>query len=127
MNESGRSVARAAKFLKLKPSQILIIYDDISLPLGNLRIRQSGSAGGHNGMRSIIQTLGSEEFPRLRLGIKSSSLENQLSQGAQLSNLVLGKFTKEERTKLDPMLNEGIKALITALHHGVDQAMTQFN
>ncbi len=120
MNDSGRSVGQAMRFHKLEPSQVLVAYDDISLPLGSLRFRMKGSAGGHNGMKSIINHLGTEDFPRLKLGIGESG------KGALVGH-VLGKFSAEEAQEVENILATSTEALQVALPQGVEAAANQFN
>ena len=98
MNLSGQSVAKIAKFHKIPPQNIIVIFDDINIPLGEIRTRLKGSAGGHNGMKSIIAHLGTEDFPRIRIGIGG---EEQTKD--TLSDYVLKKFNKEEKKAIDNM------------------------
>ena len=119
MNESGLAVGKVATFYKIDPDQILILYDDIDLPLGRLRIRGSGSAGGHNGMRSVINHLGTQDFPRLRLGIGWG--------GKGAIKHVLGKFSDEERSELEKSVKNAVLALTVIIEQGLPVAMTRFN
>ncbi len=119
MNDSGVAVAQVAAYYKISPEQILVLYDDMDLPLGRLRIRGSGSAGGHNGMRSIINHLGTQEFPRLRIGIGSGS------RGTVKH--VLGKFRQEERSELEKTVKNAVLALTVIIEQGLSVAMTRFN
>jgi PTH1 family peptidyl-tRNA hydrolase len=121
MNLSGEAVAKIAQFYRIEPAQILVVYDDIALPLGRLRIRPSGSAGGHNGMRSIIQHLGTERFPRLRVGIGNTE-----TQGDTVGH-VLGKFSKSERSELEKAVERAVLAVCHIRDHGLQDAMTLFN
>jgi len=120
MNESGQSVGAALRFYKWQPEQILVIYDDVALPYGTLRFRNSGSAGGHNGMKSIISHLGSDQFPRLKLGIGSAK------PGGMVGH-VLGKFSTEERNELENTLATAAEAVQLALSEGVEAAANSFN
>lgn len=121
MNESGKAVAAVTKFYQLAPDQVLIVYDDVDLPLGSLRFRADGSAGGHNGIKSIISHLGTQTFPRLKVGIGRS-------EGAKkMIGHVLGKFESEEQEILEKTLQEAQSALECALDRGLDTAMNQFN
>ncbi|MGL5793558.1 MAG: aminoacyl-tRNA hydrolase, partial [Waterburya sp.] len=105
MNRSGQSVRAAVDWYKLQPQSILVIYDDMDLPIGRLRIRLSGSAGGHNGMKSIIAHLGSQDFPRLRIGIgKSDGKKETISH-------VLGKFNPTETQVITEILYTSVKAI----------------
>jgi PTH1 family peptidyl-tRNA hydrolase len=119
MNESGLAVGKVANFYKIDPSEILVIYDDLDLALGRMRIRGSGSAGGHNGMRSIIAHLGTDRFPRLRLGIGR--------QGGGTIGHVLGKFRDDERSDLEKSLKNAVLATALIATEGISAAMTRFN
>lgn len=124
MNASGDAVAGIASFFKLQPAECLAVFDDVDLPLGTLRLRPSGSAGGHNGMRSIIARLATDQFPRLKLGIASASGR---PAGHQMSGHVLGRFTEAERPDLLIMIERGADAVIHCLRSGLDAAMNAFN
>ena len=119
MNESGVAVSKVASFYKIEPAEILVIYDDLDLPLGRLRLRPSGSAGGHNGMKSIIAPLGTQAFPRLRVGIGR--------QGGGAVGHVLGKFAEEERSELENCLKNAVLATALVAGQGMSAAMTRFN
>ena len=121
MNLSGEAVAKIAHFYRIEPAEILVIYDDVALPLGRLRIRPKGSAGGHNGMKSIIQHLGTEQFPRLRVGIGNTELP-----GAMV-NHVLGKFSKSEQSELEKAIERAVLAVCHIRDRGLQDAMTLFN
>jgi PTH1 family peptidyl-tRNA hydrolase len=120
MNLSGVSAAACAAFFKIKPEQILVIYDEVALPLGKLRLRPNGSAGGHNGMKSLIQHLGSDQFPRIRLGIGGA-------EKSSLSGHVLGKFSEAEQDSLNKMLDRAANAVIMATLRDWASAMNSFN
>jgi peptidyl-tRNA hydrolase, PTH1 family len=120
MNLSGESVAACRSFYKIKPEEILVVYDDVALPLGKLRLRPEGSAGGQNGMRSIIQHLGTQSFPRMRIGIGGS-------EKSSLSGHVLGKFGPDEQDALNKVLDRAVDAVKVAVLRGWDLAMNQFN
>lgn len=120
MNESGRAVGSMARFYRWQPEEILVIYDDISLPLGHLRFRMNGGHGGHNGIRSLLAHLGSDQFPRLKLGIHGVS-------GDQLVGHVLGKFSPDEREEAENMLARAADAVQFAVSHGLERAANQFN
>ncbi|MCP4849838.1 MAG: aminoacyl-tRNA hydrolase [Verrucomicrobiaceae bacterium] len=122
MNESGSAVGKVAAFYKIKPAQILVLYDDMDLPLGRLRIRQGGSAGGHNGMRSVINHLGTQDFPRLRVGIGTGG-----TGGNGTIKHVLGKFRDEERSELEKSVKKAVLALTVIMEQGLPVAMTRFN
>lgn len=105
MNDSGRSIRAALDWFSLGPEQLLVVVDDMDLPLGRLRLRQSGSAGGHNGLRSTISHLGTQDFPRLRIGIGAPA-ENPAERKARTVGHVLGKFSPAEQPTLDAVLAE---------------------
>ena len=121
MNRSGQSVRAAIDWYKISPQSVLVIYDDMDLPIGKLRMRLSGSAGGHNGMKSIISHLGSQDFPRLRIGIGKSD-----GQHANISH-VLGKFTPEEAKIMEQVLSVAVKAVELSLKQGVEKSMNRYN
>jgi PTH1 family peptidyl-tRNA hydrolase len=121
MNLSGEAVAKIAHFHRIEPAEILVIYDDIALPLGRLRIRPKGSAGGHNGMKSIIQHLGTDQFPRLRVGIGNADLPGEMVDH------VLGKFLNSERSELEKAVERAVLATCHIRDHGLQDAMTLFN
>jgi PTH1 family peptidyl-tRNA hydrolase len=121
MNNSGSAVQKALNFYKFNPQHLLVIYDDLDLPLGTLRIRGSGSAGGHNGMRSLIQHLGTDQFARLRLGI------GKTDPRVETINHVLGKFSADERSELEKSLDQAVLAVLHIRKHGLLAAMTEFN
>ncbi|MBE9157975.1 aminoacyl-tRNA hydrolase [Nodosilinea sp. LEGE 06152] len=123
MNRSGQSMRAALDWLKLSPAQVLVVYDDMDLPVGRLRLRLSGSAGGHNGMKSAIAHLGTQDFPRLRVGIGAS---DRGSDGAVVSH-VLGNFSKAERTTMDAVVDTALRALEKATTDGVEKAMNLYN
>ncbi|MEO0444527.1 MAG: aminoacyl-tRNA hydrolase [Verrucomicrobiota bacterium] len=120
MNESGRAVRAVSRFFKVEPEEILVVYDDLDLPLGRLRLRERGSAGGHNGIKSIIHQLDTNEFPRLKVGIGRSDRANTL-------NHVLGDFSEEERVAVDEALAESLKAVTCVMESGMNLAMNRFN
>ncbi len=124
MNLSGEAVQSASHFFKLPAAETLVVYDDVDLPFGTLRLRPSGSAGGHNGMRSIIARLGTDAFPRLKLGI--APLGGRPA-GHQLSSHVLGRFTEEERPALAEMIQRAADSVMHCLRFGLDAAMNVFN
>ena len=121
MNLSGESVRAAADFYKVAPEQIIVIYDDISLEPGQLRVRKKGSAGGHNGMKNIIAHLGTQDFPRIRVGV------GEKPAGMDLADYVLGRFSKGERELLEEAFKEGARAAVAILCDGIESAMNQFN
>jgi peptidyl-tRNA hydrolase, PTH1 family len=121
MNLSGQAVRAVTDWYKVESRSVLVIYDDMDLPVGRLRMRLSGSAGGHNGMKSIIAHLGSQEFPRLRLGIGKSGGEKETI------NHVLGKFAPEEFKIMDEILYISLKAIELGLKEGIEQSMNRYN
>ena len=127
MNESGQSVGAALRFYKWEPGQILVVYDDVDLPYGALRFRMSGSAGGHNGMKSIINHLGSDQFPRLKIGIGSARDHAGSAPPNSLVGHVLGNFSTEERNELENTLATAAEAVQLALSEGVEAAANSFN
>jgi len=121
MNLSGTAVAKAARNRVPKPEHVLVVVDDIHIPLGTLRIRLDGSDGGHNGLKSIIAHLGSKAFPRLRIGI------GQKKAGQDLSDHVLSTFTPEEKPDVDRAIQAAADAVLCCVAEGVPQAMNRFN
>lgn len=119
MNLSGESVREVVDFYNLENDEILIIYDDISLEVGKLRIREKGSAGGHNGIKSIIAHLGSDVFPRIKVGVGQPNTD--------LVKHVLGRFTKEEMTILDESIEAATKATVEIIKNDAKTAMNQYN
>jgi len=124
MNASGQSVRACADWFKCSPSQILVIYDDMDLPLGKLRLRPSGSAGGHNGIKSMISHFGTQDFPRLRLGIGRA---NKTGDGASVTNHVLGGFSIAETKLLPDILQLATTTVDSILNDGLDKAMSLYN
>jgi peptidyl-tRNA hydrolase, PTH1 family len=121
MNRSGQSVRAVMDWYKVSPRSILVIYDDMDLPVGRLRMRLSGSAGGHNGMKSIIAHLGSQDFPRLRIGIgKSDPNKESISH-------VLGKFSPSENPIVSEVLNLSLDAIEFSLKQGIEKSMSIYN
>lgn len=121
MNLSGEAVQGLKQFYKLADEDVWVIYDDIDLPLGTLRIRESGSAGTHNGMKSVIQALASELFPRFRLGIESRGAVSPVQQ--DLSSFVLEPFRHEEFFQVEEMLATCAEAVVFSLKKGVQEAI----
>lgn len=120
MNSSGECVGPVMRYFKFTPEQVLVIYDDISFPVGTLRLRAAGSAGGHNGMKSLIAHLGSEHFPRLRVGIGVPGQKSMVGH-------VLGKFSPDERPLLDEALAKSTEAALTVMREGFQAAANRFN
>ncbi len=122
MNLSGEAVRQAVQFYKLPPERVLVVCDDVSLPVGKLRLRKSGSAGGHNGLRSIIGQLHSDQFPRLKIGVGQKPHPDY-----DLADWVLGKFSKEDRRVIDAAVERALDAIECALSQGIDKAMSRYN
>lgn len=121
MNRSGRAVARVLEWTGAALEDVLVVCDDVNLPLGQLRMRGAGSAGGHNGLASIISTLGSEEFARLRVGVGPPEL------GEDLADYVLDRFRDDEADAVDAMLERARAAVRKLLSSGIGEAMTLYN
>lgn len=119
MNLSGESVIEAANFYKIPKENIIVIYDDVSLPVGRMRIRPEGSAGGHNGIKNIILHLSSEVFPRIKVGVGAP-------QGDLISH-VLGRFPKEDREVLEKVFPAAVDAVEAIIDKGITEAMNRFN
>lgn len=122
MNESGRAVKQAADFYKIDPANIVVIFDDISLDVGKMRIRKKGSDGGHNGIKSIVANLGSSDFPRIKVGIGAKP-----NPEYDLADWVLSKFTKEEQKTLFEKFENVFDAVKLMLSGKTDQAMNLYN
>ena len=121
MNLSGEAVKLAGGFYKIPPERILVLYDDVSLPLGKLRIRASGSAGGHNGIKNIIAHLGTDAFPRIKVGVGAPQREDGLV------DWVIGSFTASERKVVDAAIEKALDAAECVIEHGVSEAQNRFN
>jgi peptidyl-tRNA hydrolase, PTH1 family len=120
MNLSGRSVGQAVRFLKLPLTDVLAVCDDLSLPLGKLRLRPGGTDGGQKGLRDIINHLGSDQFPRLRIGIGDR-------EQADAADFVLSRFRSTERAAIDDALILASQAVAVWVTQGIDAAMNRFN
>ena len=122
MNLSGESVRELVDYYKVEEeTELLVIYDDISLDVGQLRIRKKGSAGGHNGIKSIIQHLGTDVFPRIKMGV------GEKPKGYDLADYVLGHFSKEERTIMDESAGKATKAVELMVIDEIGEAMNLYN
>src|SRR5687768_2408489 len=119
MNLSGESVSALGHFHKIEPTQVLVVLDDMALPLGRLRLREKGSAGGHNGLQSVIDHLGTNAVPRLRIGIGAAA--------GEATGHVLGRFSPAERPVLDEALNRAADAVEFAQSHDFPAAMNRYN
>lgn len=122
MNLSGRSVVQLSAYFHIPPQQIIVLFDDISLEPGRLRIRPDGSAGGHNGIKSIIQELGSQDFPRVKIGVGSKP-----NPEYDLADWVLSTFSAQEENALAVSLKNAADAAMTIVDAGVSQAANRFN
>lgn len=122
MNNSGEAVGEASKFYKIPPERIIVLYDDISLDVGKTRIRRKGSAGGHNGIKSIIAHLGSEDFPRVKIGVGKKP-----NPEYDLVSWVLGRFPKELEGDLKSALENTVNAVRLLVNDNIDEAMNRYN
>ena len=122
MNNSGEAVQLAAMFYKIPIDRILILSDDVSLPLGRIRVRAEGSAGGHNGLKSIISHLGSQTFPRIKIGVGEKPHPDY-----DLADWVLSRFTPEEEKHLAPAIEHAAEAALELIAHGPQSAAARFN
>ena len=122
MNNSGEAVRECAAFYKIPAEKVIVIYDDISLDVGKLRIRRKGTDGGHNGIKSIIYHLNSDQFPRIKVGCGKKPHPDY-----DLADWVLSEFKKDEQKALEPALGNACKALELLLDNQIDKAMNQFN
>ncbi|MEW6516395.1 MAG: aminoacyl-tRNA hydrolase [candidate division FCPU426 bacterium] len=121
MNLSGRAAAALLRHFTLTPESLLVVVDDFNLPLGQLRFRAQGSAGGHNGLESIIQELNSQSFHRLRVGI------DRPPQTMDITDFVLGPFSDAEASVMQPAREQAATAVLRWIDHGITRAMTEFN
>ncbi len=122
MNLSGEAVGEAARFYKIPPERVLVISDDVDLPLGRLRLRTSGSAGGHNGLKSVIQHLGGSQFPRLKVGVGGKPHSDY-----DMADWVLGRLQGEDKKVMDQAVKRAADAVECFLRDGPQKAMNQFN
>lgn len=121
MNLSGESVKEVAEFYNLKPEEIIVIYDDIDIEKGHIKIRKKGGAGSHNGMKSVVEELQSTDFARIRVGIGQPELKSDMI------NYVIGKVSQEEQEILQQGVEKAAKAVEEILKNGIDIAMNKFN
>lgn len=121
MNRSGSAVRHVVNYSNVDPTDLLVIYDDINLPVGRIRLRPKGGAGGHNGLQDIINQLQTKDFPRLRIGIG-----NDFDRGEQ-SRYVLSRFTPEQQPDIEHALSRAADAALRVATDGIDEAMNQFN
>ena len=122
MNLSGEAVHEAAQFYKIPADHVLVIYDDVSLPVGKLRVRPTGSAGGHNGIKNIIAHLGTQEFPRIKIGTGAPS-----GGGAEMIDWVIGVPSQAERKILVESFENAVKAAEDIIENGCQKAMNDYN
>ena len=122
MNLSGRSVLQLSAYFNIPPQRIIVLFDDISLEPGRLRVRANGSAGGHNGIKSIIQEVGSQEFPRVKIGVGAKPHPDY-----ELADWVLSTFSSLEEKALAVSLENSAKAALTIIEQGVPEAANRFN
>ncbi len=122
MNNSGLSVMDAARFYKLPAERVIVVFDDISLDVGRLRVRADGSAGGHNGIKSIIGALNSQSFPRVKVGVGAKPHPDY-----DLADWVLSNFTKAEETALGGVIDDAAEAVLELIESGVQAAAGKFN
>jgi len=122
MNSSGEAAVQAAHFYKIPPEHVIVVSDEISLPAGALRIRAKGSAGGHNGLKSIIACLGSDQFPRIRLGVGSPSHPEY-----EMVDWVLGRFAGDDAKRMEEAAALAADAVEYYILHGPDQTMSRYN
>lgn len=121
MNESGKSIAQVRNFYKIENEKIIVIYDDIDLEVGSLKIRKKGNAGTHNGMKSVVQELGTIEFPHIRIGTGKPIFKEMLV------NHVLEKLNSKQYNELLPAIEKASEAVPAILRDGIDMAMNRYN
>ncbi len=121
MNLSGQAVGPLCRFYRVAPEELIVVADDLDLPLGTLRMRRSGSSGGHNGLKSIGEALNTEEYPRLRLGI------SRPPEGVDIIGWVLGRFSLEERSLSEDAVEKACKALRCLWTDDIETAMSRYN
>ena len=124
MNLSGNSVAPASAYYKIPPERVIVVSDDISLPVGKLRIRSKGSSGGHNGLKSIIAALGTEEFPRIKIGVGAPT-KNETED--DVINWVLGTFHGKDAETIAQVCEKAAEAVSAIIAEGVEAAMNNYN
>ena len=122
MNLSGEAVRQAADFYKVPPERVLVVSDDTALPTGRLRIRKKGSSGGHNGLKNIIQHLGTDQFPRIRIGVGEKPHPDY-----DQVDWVLGRFSGEDQKRIDEAVKRAADAVECILKEGMDRGMGKFN
>ena len=122
MNLSGESVKLAGGFYKIPPDPVLVVSDDVALPLGKLRIRAGGSAGGHNGLKNIIAHLGTDQFPRIRVGVGAPEHPDH-----EMIDWVIGKFSPAEKKVVDEAVSRALDAALCVIERGVNEAQNRYN
>lgn len=122
MNLSGESVKLAGGFYKIPPDHVLVVSDDVALPLGKLRIRAGGSAGGHNGLKNIIAHLGTDQFPRIRVGVGAPEHPDH-----EMIDWVIGKFSPAEKKVVDEAVARALDAVLCVIERGVNEAQNRYN
>ena len=122
MNLSGEAVKLAGGFYKIPPDHVIVISDDVSLPLGKLRIRAGGSAGGHNGLKNIIAHLGTDKFPRIKVGVGAPAHPEH-----EMVDWVIGNFTPAERKQVDEAVGRALDAALCIMEKGVNEAQNRYN
>ncbi len=121
MNRSGWAAAELTERLQIAPAELLVVVDDYNLPLGRLRFRAGGSDGGHNGLTSVIECLGTDQFPRLRLGI------GPVPEATDVVEYVLGRFGSSEQEAVSAMVSTAVEAVLFAIDHRLEEAMSKYN
>jgi PTH1 family peptidyl-tRNA hydrolase len=121
MNVSGDAVAEAVRYLPLEASDLIVVFDDMDLPFGRLRIRPRGGSGGHRGLQSIIDSLGTNDFPRVRVGV------GRPPSGWKPTGYLLGRLGKESQGRLDETVDRAVEAIETLLSSGIQEAMNRYN
>jgi PTH1 family peptidyl-tRNA hydrolase len=121
MNRSGNAVTQLLRKKGLEPFDVIVVFDDVELDLGLLRLRKKGGAGGHNGLRSVLEQLGTEDFPRVRVGI------GPRPDGAELVQYVLSPFSSSQREAMEQAVGKAADAVVAIVRDGIDQAMNEFN
>ena len=119
MNNSGHAVQSFASYYRIPPKEILVIYDDISLPIGTLRVRSEGSAGGHNGVKSIIENIGSDKFMRMRLGIGGNQ------DNIPLEDYVLSSFRPSERKEIEELIQKATEDILLIMENGIEKYLSR--
>lgn len=125
MNDSGKAVKAYSSYFKIEPQHIVVVHDELDMPLGKIRVRFGGSGGGHNGVNSIIEHLGTDKFLRIRMGIGKEARRVGTQNGT--SDYVLGTFETHEKGKVNSMVKQAIKDILLINKHGIDLYMSKYN